>query len=187
MTPPPPSPLARRTALVVVAALTLVRLALALAYAWLPAAWRLPAVGIGAATDFADGRIARRWDAETWAGGLLDAVSDKLFTLAILGVAWRDGVLAAPLLAAVLSRDVAVAAAAAVVALHRRWDGFRRMPSRPLGKATTAAVFALGIAVVAAPDRRLLVDGAAVAAAGLSVAAAGDYLRELVRAGRGRR
>lgn len=175
-----------KPALFVVTALTILRLALAAAYPFLDAASRLPVVALGAATDFADGRIARRWDAETWAGGLLDAVSDKLFTLAILGVAWRDGVLAAPLLAAVLARDVAVAAAAIVVALHRRWDGFRRMPSRPLGKATTAAVFALGIAVVAAPDRRLLVDGAAVVAAGLSVAAAGDYVRELVRAGRGR-
>lgn len=168
-------------ALGVVTALTLLRLALALAYPFIGAAARLPVVAVGALSDLVDGRIARRFDAETWAGGLLDAVADKLFTLAILGVAWREGTLGPWLLAAVLARDLAVAAAAAVVALHRRWDGFRRMPSRPLGKATTAAVFVLGVAVVALPGRAGLVDAVAGVAGGLSVAAGADYLRELQR------
>ena len=61
------------------------------------------------------------------------------------------------------------------------------MPSRPLGKATTAAVFALGILVVAAPGLVTLVDGTAAVAGGLSVLAAGDYLRELIKARRGLR
>lgn len=60
------------------------------------------------------------------------------------------------------------------------------MPSRPLGKATTAAVLVLGVVVVA-PERRALVDAAAGAAGGLSLLAAGDYLRELGRARRGLR
>lgn len=173
-----------RPAIVVVTALTILRLTLATAYPFLEPAARLPAVAVGAASDLLDGRIARRFHAETWAGGLLDAVADKLFTLSILGVAWHDGILGPWLLAAVLARDIAVAAAAAAVALHRRWDGFRRMPSRPLGKATTAAVFALGIVVVAVPGRWMLVDGAAGVAGALSLLAAGDYLRELGRARR---
>ncbi|MBK6767894.1 MAG: CDP-alcohol phosphatidyltransferase family protein [Ardenticatenales bacterium] len=176
-----------RPAIVIVTALTILRLALAAAYPFLDTALRLPAVAVGAASDLLDGRIARRFHAETWAGGLLDAVSDKLFTLSILGVAWHDSVLNPWLLAAVLARDFAVAAAAAAVAVHRRWDGFRRMPSRPLGKATTAAVFALGILVVAAPGLVTLVDGTAAVAGGLSVLAAGDYLRELIKARRGLR
>lgn len=169
-------------ALAVVTALTVLRLVLAAAYPLADAAARLPIVVAGAASDLADGRIARRWGAESWLGGLLDAVADKLFTLAILGVAWRDGVLAAPLLAAVLARDAAVVGAAAVVAAMRRWDGFRRMPSRPLGKATTAAVFALGIAVVVAPERAAVVATAATVAAAFSIAAAADYLRQLAHA-----
>lgn len=40
------------------------------------------------------------------------------------------------------------------------------MPSRPLGKATTAAVFVLGIVVVVAPERWALVDAAAGVAGG---------------------
>lgn len=172
-------------ALAVVTALTILRLALALAYPFLGPAARLPAVAVGGLSDLFDGRIARRWHAETWAGGLLDAIADKLFTLAILGVAWRDGVLGPWLLLAVLARDIAVASVAAVVIAHRRWDGFRRMPSRPLGKATTAAVFALGIAVVALPGHARLVDAVAGVAGGLSVLAGGDYLRELARARRG--
>lgn len=173
-----------RPAIVIVTALTILRLALAVAYPFLDTALRLPVVAVGAASDLLDGRIARRFHAETWAGGLLDAVSDKLFTVAILGVAWHDGILGPWLLAAVLARDIAVAAAAAAVALHRRWDGFRRMPSRPLGKATTAAVFALGILVVAAPHRAALVDAAALAAGTLSVMAAADYLHQLAQAKR---
>lgn len=47
------------------------------------------------------------------------------------------------------------------------------MPSRPLGKATTAAVLVLGVVVVVAPERRALVDAAAGVAGGLSLFAGG--------------
>lgn len=61
------------------------------------------------------------------------------------------------------------------------------MPSRPLGKVTTAAVFVLGVVVVVAPERRALVDAAAGVAAGAEFVRGGDYLRELGRARRGLR
>lgn len=165
----------RPVALIVVNGLTVLRLALAAAYPFVAPAARLPLVAAAAASDLLDGVIARRFSGGSWIGGLLDAVADKLFLGIVLATAVADGALDARWLPLLLARDAVVLAIAAYVAARGRWDAFRRMPSRPLGKATTAVLFALFLVLVVAPERDALVAALALAGGATSVLAAADY------------
>jgi cardiolipin synthase (CMP-forming) len=166
-----------RAILVVVNVLSGLRLALALSFPFLPSEghYRVTVVAVGGLSDALDGFLARRFKATSWAGGLLDAIADKAFVLAVLLTLTLDA--AVPLepwhVVLLLSRDVAVAAVAGYVALRRAWPEFRRMPSRPLGKATTVGQFAV---MLAALVWREGVGWLLVPAVALSILAAGDYL-----------
>lgn len=64
--------------------------------------------GGAAATDWADGVIARRWNQVTPLGARLDALIDKVFISALLLLLWRAGVFLWPIVAGALARDVFV-------------------------------------------------------------------------------
>lgn len=162
--------------------LSLLRLGLAGAFPLLTGVWVRAGVIVAAAfSDFADGLIARRYGAESWVGGLLDAVADKAFVLTVLAVLTVEGRLEVWQTGLLLSRDAAVLASVAWVIGRRRWDAFRQMPSRLLGKATTAAVLAVLLLGVIVSEDGAILDLVWGIAAVLSVAAAGDYIAYLVR------
>jgi len=158
------------------------RLAFAAVFPFLtPAArpWALAAAGI---SDLLDGWIARRFQAATWVGGILDAVADKAFVVAALATRIADGHLSLAGAALLLARDWAVLVAAAYGAAARRWKAFRHMPSRFFGKLTTALLFPLFVAWYALPSATTLHEVLFWAAAASSVLAAIDYGRRFVLA-----
>ncbi len=156
------------------------RLGLACVFPALPDEWRLPAILAGAASDWIDGLIARRYKAMSVPGALLDAIADKLFTLSVLitiivtgYVMWWQAVI-------VLARDLAVAAIAAYVALIRRFDAFRRMRPRLPGKLATTCVFIWLVLLAAGAPAG--VSWVFFALAGvMSVIAGADYFGQFVR------
>jgi phosphatidylglycerophosphate synthase len=160
--------------------LTALRIALALALPFVPERAYGPVVVAAGLSDFLDGWIARRFHATSDLGALLDGVADKLFVLSavltlVLGGAmpWWQG-------AAVMSRDLVVAAIALRFALARAWGGFRRMKVRLAGKLTTAIAFLwfVSLLVAEAEPARLPLF---VLAAAASAAAAADYVLQFVR------
>ncbi|RMH27549.1 MAG: CDP-alcohol phosphatidyltransferase family protein [Planctomycetota bacterium] len=162
-------------------ALSALRIGLAVWLPWSPEAARLPVVLVAGATDFLDGFLARRYSATSAAGGILDAVADKLFTLsaiATLAVSRQIDPWQAPV---ALARDAAVAAAFGVALARGRASAFLgRSPSRA-GKWATAFFF-LWFAVALA-DAPAWADLAVFLPAGaLSLIAAGSYARALVLA-----
>lgn len=76
-------------------ALTLARCVLALGVGWIilqsagAGVWPFAAFVLVAATDFIDGRLARRWDAVSKFGAFLDPVADKLLVgFSLAAIAW---------------------------------------------------------------------------------------------------
>lgn len=128
-------------------------------------------------SDSADGFIARYFHLTTWVGGLLDATADKLFALSVLitytlgpELVWWEPIL-------LLSRDVTVAMIALTAAGKRKWNAFRHMPARPLGKATTAVMFGFFLILAIFPDHLILIEIVYGLVLILSLAASVDYLR----------
>jgi CDP-diacylglycerol--glycerol-3-phosphate 3-phosphatidyltransferase/cardiolipin synthase len=159
------------------------RVILAIAFPALDLALRPFVVAVAGLTDFADGFLARRMGLASWVGGLLDGVADKAFVLSVVITLASEGRLGVLAVVALLARDAVVACIAGWAAVRRRWAAFRAMPARPLGKATSACLFAAFLVETAAPDTA--VAAAAIAAAGAaSVAAATDYLLQLTLAPR---
>jgi phosphatidylglycerophosphate synthase len=158
------------------------RLALAVAFPFLPIDWRLPAMIVGGLSDWIDGLIARRYKAITAAGALLDAIADKVFTLSVLltiiidgahQVHWWQGLL-------ILTRDLTVGAIALYAVAIRRFDAFRHMRPRLPGKLTTTFVFLWLVTVLAAapPAWQWTLF---VLAAAASVLAGLDYLLQFLQ------
>lgn len=156
--------------------LSILRIGLAVIFPLIPAAWqgiRVVVVVAGGASDWIDGRIARRYAVTTPLGGLLDAVADKLFVFMVIATLTWEGELLLWQAAMVLARDFAIAFVAAYAAVQQDWPAFKRMRPRPLGKVTTFAQFALILAVL------IQFDGMAIVAAvtiGISLLTASDYL-----------
>ena len=154
------------------------RIAAALALPFVPTASVLWLVVFAGISDWLDGWIARRFDATSPMGALLDGVADKLFvlsavvTLLVAGrLVWWEGAL-------VMARDVAVSGIALYAVLRREWAAFGQMQVRLAGKLTTAFAipwFATLLVPAAAGARVPLF----VLAAGASVFAALDYLNQL--------
>lgn len=125
---------------------------LAASVPFLPAGgWRLGVVIVAGASDAADGLLARRLNASSTLGGILDAVADKLLTLMVLVVLYREGVLDWPLVLLLLARDIAVGLLALFAMLRRAGWAARRARSRPLGKVATLVIFATLVALLAWP------------------------------------
>lgn len=158
--------------------LTTLRLGIAVAFPLAPHDWRLALVLTGALSDALDGILARRLQAITWLGALLDGIADKVFTLTVLLTITVDGPLSWPQLAGVLARDITNGLIAAYIAAVGRWDLFKRVTARPGGKLTTMAIFAMLVAIVWRPDVGRPLVWVAIAT---SVVAAVDYAIIFVR------
>ena len=162
--------------------LSSLRLALAAIFAIVAPPLRPFAVLGAGASDWLDGFIARRLHASSWMGGVLDAVADKAFVLAVLATFVHEGTFELWQAGLLLLRDVSVLMVAVYVIATKQWTAFTKMPSRPLGRVTTAALFALFLGMTALPALALF-HGILLAAATLaSGLAAFDYARAFARA-----
>lgn len=108
-----------------------------------------------AVSDALDGWLARRWQAVSWQGGLIDAVSDKLFVLTVLIVYAVNGKLAPLWIPAIISRDLLVLCTVIYIIAARLWRSFQEMDARVLGKVATGGQFVLFFVVAAVPDKTM--------------------------------
>lgn len=114
--------------------LTAVRIPLAVAFVLVPdALWRIGILAIAAASDFADGMVARRWGGSRL-GAFLDPVADKFFMACSFAVVLAARALTPFEALGVLARDLAAAVAFAATLLLRRPT---TIPARLGGKAVT--------------------------------------------------
>ncbi|HEV8357474.1 MAG TPA: CDP-alcohol phosphatidyltransferase family protein [Gemmatimonadales bacterium] len=115
-------------------AFTVARIPLALAFVAVSSlAWRTAILGVAAASDFADGYVARRWGGSRL-GAFLDPVADKLFAACGFGVVLAARALSPLEVVGVLARDFAAAFAFLATVIHRRPAA---IPARLGGKAVT--------------------------------------------------
>ena len=130
---------------------------------------------IAAATDWVDGRLARRWNATTRLGSFLDTVADKLLVSGVLiALAGADRV--SPwIVALIVGREIVLMGVRGVIAS----EGEVMSPSM-LGKLKTSIQFvaiALAILRPGDPVGGLYVDEwAMLAAAAITVWSGADYL-----------
>jgi CDP-diacylglycerol--glycerol-3-phosphate 3-phosphatidyltransferase len=131
---------------------------------------------VAAATDWLDGRLARRWGVTTQLGSFLDTTADKLLvTGGLVALVAVDR--ASPWIAVIIiGRELVILALRGAIAAA---DGDVMQPSM-LGKLkTTVQFFAIALAIVRPghPVAGLHVDEwLMLAAAALTVASAVDYL-----------
>lgn len=130
-------------------ALTASRLVLAVAFPWLPMQWRLAVIVWAAASDLVDGWLARRLDAASTTGRLLDPIADKAFVLVLVVTLVAEGTLDAWWAFGFAVRDIAVLAGVIAVLVQGKWRTARSMRPQRLGKITTAAQFAVLLVLVA--------------------------------------
>jgi cardiolipin synthase len=161
--------------------LTVLRILLAAALPFLPSTYWLAIVVAAGLSDLLDGIIARRFNATSELGALLDGIADKLFVLAavvtLVGAGqleWWQGLL-------VMSRDFTVGAMAGYSALRGEWPAFLRMHVRIFGKLTTAVVFPWLVVLLVEWGEPVRTPLFWLASA-MSVIAALDYLGQFVRA-----
>jgi len=95
--------------------------------------WALLVLMLSGMTDYADGKIARKFHMESRFGQLLDPVADRLYILTtLIGLAWRD-IIPVWLVAALVLREVVMS----VMLLHLRKRGTVGLPVHFVGKAAT--------------------------------------------------
>jgi len=156
-------------------ALTALRFPLAVLFPFVRApAWQLALVAAAAASDVADGLLARRFGASR-AGSVLDPIADKAFMAVAFITVARRGLLAWYELAGVLLRDILAVLGFVATWLLRRPVA---LPARAGGKAVTIAQLLTLVAAIAdSPYVRHL----AWATAAIAVYAIWDYGRTAAR------
>jgi CDP-diacylglycerol--glycerol-3-phosphate 3-phosphatidyltransferase len=130
---------------------------------------------VAAATDWIDGRLARRWDVTSKLGSFLDTTADKMLVSGVL-IALLAAERASPwIVALIVGRELVLMGLRGVIAS----EGAVMAPSM-LGKLKTSIQFlAIALAIVrpGEPVGGLFVDEWAMfAAAVVTVWSAGDYL-----------
>ena len=70
--------------------------------------WATGVFAVAMATDWLDGRLARRWDRTSELGSLLDPIADKILVLAVLIVLIDQGVFPGWMVAAIVVREFLV-------------------------------------------------------------------------------
>lgn len=129
--------------------LTLLRLFMAPAFPFVPAAWRMPMLALGLLSEYLDGYLARRLDGASDFGRVLDPIADKVFVFAVVLVLVLEGYASPGRMAFVLARDIVVVLA---VLWYFLSGGQRRAMPRVeptlLGKVVTAAQIAFLILVL---------------------------------------
>ncbi len=130
---------------------------------------------VAAATDWIDGRLARRWGVTTKLGSFLDTTADKLLVSGVLIALVAAGRASTWIAALIIGRELVVMALRGVIAS----EGEVLAPSM-LGKLKTSIQFlaiALAILRPGEPVGGLYVDEwAMLLAAAITVASAVDYL-----------
>lgn len=121
--------------------LTVLRLVAAAVLPFVATAWRLPILVFATVSDWADGILARRFDAQTKFGRLMDGVADKAVVLACVVMFVRSGEVAPWQGLLVMARDITVGVIILVLMLRGAWHAFDQVEARPAGKLTTALVF----------------------------------------------
>jgi cardiolipin synthase (CMP-forming) len=157
--------------------LSLLRIGLAFAFPWVPAAGRGGMIVAGAASDLFDGQLSRALHGTSTLGQILDPVADKLFVGMVLITLVIHRELSLLELLLVGFRDLAVMSGSAWSVLRGGWRSLRHMPPSLLGKLATAGQFGFLLLLTLGIDRStLLLRLIEVAAIGLSIFAGMDYL-----------
>jgi CDP-diacylglycerol--glycerol-3-phosphate 3-phosphatidyltransferase len=130
---------------------------------------------VAAATDWIDGRLARRWGVTTMLGSFLDTTADKLLVTGVL-VALVAVERASPwIVVLIIGRELVIMGLRGVIAA-----GGTVMEPSPLGKLKTSVQFvAIALAIVRLGDPiggLYLDEWTMLAAAAITLASAVDYL-----------
>ncbi|MCI5221344.1 MAG: CDP-alcohol phosphatidyltransferase family protein [Candidatus Electrothrix sp. AR4] len=148
------------------------RLVLAVLFPYAPEyAWSWLIVG-GGGSDALDGWLARRWQAQSRIGAILDPAADKLFILSALLTLALSEKFSLYLVPPLLARDLLVAGTAVYAASVGAWESFTRMEVRLLGKLATAGQFILLLTAVFCIENIIFSLWPAIL---FSVLAAADY------------
>lgn len=121
--------------------LSSLRLLLAVLFPFFPAAYWFWLIVIAGCSDILDGWLARRWQVQSWLGGIMDAVADKLFVLVALLTLASSGRFSFWWVPLLVMRDILVAFTAIYAVCIRSWKSFKKMEARWSGKTATAAQF----------------------------------------------
>ncbi|HVK14016.1 MAG TPA: CDP-alcohol phosphatidyltransferase family protein [Gemmataceae bacterium] len=154
--------------------LSVSRIVLAVLFPLVPWEWQVWVVGIAAATDVLDGRLARAVGASDGIGKYLDPAGDKVFVAAVVITLVVQDLLRPADLILLWLRDVVVLVGGAVLIAAGRRAALAGLGATSLGKVTTLAQLIYLLLVVGRRDRfpEVLAVTAAVGAL-----AAMDYLR----------
>jgi CDP-diacylglycerol---glycerol-3-phosphate 3-phosphatidyltransferase len=130
---------------------------------------------VAAATDWIDGRLARRWGVTTKLGSFLDTTADKLLVSGVLIALLAADRASAWIVALIIGRELVLMALRGVIAS----EGEVMSPSL-LGKLKTSVQFvAIALAILRPGDPLAglyLDEWAMLAAAAITLASAADYL-----------
>lgn len=157
--------------------LSSLRLAAALLFPFTPERFWFSLICVAGLSDVLDGWLARRWQAVTWQGALIDAIADKIFVLTVLLVLITRDKIHLLWLPLVLSRDLLVLYTAITIAIKNDWALFKEMSARTSGKLATLGQFTLFLAATLFPGTTTL---ALIFASTCSCYAAVDYGRLFV-------
>lgn len=75
-------------------------------------------------SDVLDGYLARRYQATTRFGSMLDPLTDKVFVFVCVGVLYLEGALSSSHLCFIFSRDIFLLLFAVYLSLVRGWKGY---------------------------------------------------------------
>jgi cardiolipin synthase (CMP-forming) len=164
----------RRYTYVVPSLFSLIRLLLAIFLPFFHERFWILFITTAALSDFLDGWLARRWQVESWQGGLLDAVADKMFVLVTLCVFVAAGKFSLWWIFSVMVRDMMVAITVSYTVFHKKWEAFKDMDARVSGKLTTCGQFVLFVVVILFPEKAMPF---LVLVSGCSIVAGFDYGR----------
>lgn len=159
-------------------ALTISRIGLGVSFPLLPPSAWIPVCLLAGSTEFLDGYLARRWNAESQIGRMLDPVADKVFLAGVLVAFLVGGYVTVVELVLVAIRDIVVVSGWVVLLMMGRRDIIVRLRPRLPGKAATWFQYGFVLFVLIwlfAPTVLVVIT------AGISFVAAVDYLRDFVR------
>ncbi len=130
---------------------------------------------VAAATDWIDGRLARRWNVTTRLGSFLDTTADKLLVAGVLIALLGEDRVSPWIVALIVGRELVLMALRGVIAS----DGEVMAPSQ-LGKLKTSIQFlAIALAILRPWDPvggAYVDEWAMLAAAVITVWSAADYI-----------
>ncbi|MGH7477831.1 MAG: CDP-alcohol phosphatidyltransferase family protein [Longimicrobiales bacterium] len=138
---------------------------------------RMLILAVGAASDWLDGWIARRWRQGTRVGEILDPAADRVLVLAVLAAFWVEARIQAWELLLFLVRDLFTSAAFVVALLRRSRLRFR---ARKPGKRVTLLQLVALLVLFVQPEWSAWLASAVALA---SVWAITDYARNALRKG----